>query len=286
MRAVSEAALPRWRRALSSEVSRSLVALTIAVVVDTVFIVTTFEQLDPQRPFRLYLDDVVLLFTVYQLVYVTVTLTVFARTSDRELARVASTFLPSSWVRRWVYLTEPGAGAALTVGVLAMVSAVAVLPRTADLPSRFSPHVLTALSLTLIITAWATMVLTYAVDYLRRDHQGGGLNFPGGGTRAFTDYLYFSVSVATTFGTTDVTVTRSELRRTVTGQALTAFAFNTVIPHLVGDRPRVLTARVTYVRRLSAARCPGPARASATCRPAPGSRAPTPPTTGGTWTTA
>lgn len=55
-----------------------------------------------------------------------------------------------------------------------------------------------------------------------------GLDFPGQSTPGFVDYLYFAASVATTFGTTDVQITSSRLRRAVTGHSVVTFVFNTV----------------------------------------------------------
>lgn len=49
------------------------------------------------------------------------------------------------------------------------------------------------------------------------------------GQHGFADYFYFSLTVATTFGATDVDVMTTRMRRTVTGHAALAFLFNTVI---------------------------------------------------------
>ena len=72
-----------------------------------------------------------------------------------------------------------------------------------------------------------------ALHPARRDRATPGCSSPAPTPPQFLDYLYFAVSVATTFGTTDVNVTNRVLRRTVTGQAVLAFAFNTVILALV-----------------------------------------------------
>ena len=53
--------------------------------------------------------------------------------------------------------------------------------------------------------------------------------FPGGGERSFTDYLYFSLMVQTTFGATDVAVESPGMRRAVMTHGVVAFVFNTVI---------------------------------------------------------
>ena len=125
---------------------------------------------------------------------------------------------------------QPGASMAASYAVIAMAAAVwLALSRGSDVGLPAS-GVMTAL---LVLAAWATMVVTYAADYARRQAVSPGLEFPGEQPTGFGDYLYFSVAVSTTFGTTDVTVATRALRRVVTGHALVAFVFNTVIVGLL-----------------------------------------------------
>ena len=56
-----------------------------------------------------------------------------------------------------------------------------------------------------------------------------GLDFPGSEEPSFTDYLYMSIAVQTTFGTTDVDVQTRVMRRVVLRHCVLAFGFNTVI---------------------------------------------------------
>ncbi len=174
-------------------------------------------------------DSVLVVLGAYQLLYVLLTLTVYLPAPAAAVARAAAAMPRRDLVHRWLFVAEPGAGAALSVGAGAMAAAVVVLPQAGDVPSALPAPVLVGICLGLIVTAWATMVLTYAVDYLRRDLTDGGMRFPGDEQRVFSDYLYVAVSVGTTFGTTDVEVTTSAMRRTVTGQGLAAFVFNAVI---------------------------------------------------------
>lgn len=165
----------------------------------------------------------------YQVLYVLLTLAVYLPAGPHVVARAAAAMPRRGPVHRWLLLTEPGAGAALAVGLGAMVTAVVVLPQAGAVPSGLPQPVLVACGIVLVVSAWVTMVVTYAIDYLRRDLRDGGLRFAGDEPRVFADYLYVAVAVATTFGTTDVEVTRSALRRTVTGHALAAFVFNAVV---------------------------------------------------------
>lgn len=89
-----------------------------------------------------------------------------------------------------------------------------------------------AVIIALLVASWLSVVVTYSVEYMCRDQREPGtqLSFPGGNDDLrWMDYLYFSFGVSTTFGTTDVDVQDTSMRRTVTGQGIIAFIFNTVI---------------------------------------------------------
>ncbi|UUI71738.1 DUF1345 domain-containing protein [Cellulomonas xiejunii] len=214
----------RLRDRLLTEAARSYVAGGVATVLSLAPVMSSADG----RQWGV-VDHLLVFLAGYQLVYVVLTLAVYLPASPRTVARAAVAMPRRGLVHRWLLVAEPGAGAALVVGAGAMAAAVVVLPQADRFSSVLSAPLLVAICVALIVSAWATMVLTYAVDYLRRDAATGGLRFPGEGPRVFSDYLYVAVSVGTTFGTTDVEVTSSALRRTVTGQALAAFLFNAVI---------------------------------------------------------
>ncbi len=212
------------RDRLLTEAARSYVAGGTAIVLSLTPVMPSADG----RPWWV-VDHLLVFLAAYQLVYVGLTLAVFLPASPQTVARAGAAMPRRGFVHRWLLVAEPGAGAALVVGAGAMAAAVVVLPQADRFTSALPAPLLVAMCVVLIVTAWATMVLTYAVEYLRRDGATGGLRFPGEGPRVFSDYLYVAVSVGTTFGTTDVEVTSSALRRTVTGQALAAFLFNAVI---------------------------------------------------------
>jgi len=113
----------------------------------------------------------------------------------------------------------------MTVIVLAILIAVPAL--------RTQPITL-GLGLAMVGSVWASVMLTYAVHYARTDLAAAAnghpeLGFPGDADRSFSDYLYMSAMIQATFGTTDVEVRSTAMRRTVTGQAVLAFVFNTGI---------------------------------------------------------
>ena len=57
----------------------------------------------------------------------------------------------------------------------------------------------------------------------------GGLEFPHGAEPCELDFAYFSFTVGMTFQVSDVTVVSTAMRRTVLGQAVLAFAYNTAV---------------------------------------------------------
>ncbi|TDT32907.1 DUF1345 domain-containing protein [Naumannella halotolerans] len=90
--------------------------------------------------------------------------------------------------------------------------------------------VLTVLGVT---AAWVMMVLAYTVDYARANAVQEGLEFPGVEHPVFSDYVYQSLTVATSVATSDADITSRSMRRLVSGNAVVAFVFNTVIVALL-----------------------------------------------------
>lgn len=101
------------------------------------------------------------------------------------------------------------------------------------LPTVRGNPVFLVLGGTLVVCAWVDMLVTYAAYYARKHIGEGGFAFPGEGGTSMEDFLYFASAVQTTFGTTDVTVVSTSMRRTVRIHAMLAFAFNTVIVALL-----------------------------------------------------
>ena len=174
---------------------------------------------------------------IWCLVYVLATVRAFAGAPADVLRRLIR---PRSgrphWDSLWAAILRGGSDGPLLAVVFAAVAlvAAAVLPRIDRLvPSGSEQAVLLVLSVSAVVLCWTVLAVGFAVHYIRLDVRHSGLQFPGSEPPQFLDYLYFAVSVATTFGTTDVNVTDRLLRRTVTGQAVLAFAFNTVILALV-----------------------------------------------------
>lgn len=165
---------------------------------------------------------------LYLALYVVLTWFVFRHAPPESVRAWAARTRQGSWVDKYVLAKGPGTGLATTAASLALM-AVFLLPRAGgEVPSG----VPVVLSVVVIVAAWLAVALSYSVDYLCRDARGPrGLDFPGTPQPVWSDYLYFSlsVSVSTTFGTTDTAVCHSAMRRVVATHGLIAFAFNTVI---------------------------------------------------------
>jgi len=133
------------------------------------------------------------------------------------------------------------AESALTVLVVAIVAAVAGLAGTvvelsaAKLPG--APHALAhvALALSTVVGGWLLLPTLFALTYASRyfhSPQGRGLQFAGADAAFkpdYSDFLYFSFTIAVASQTADVSVTTTTMRRLVLLQSLLSFAFNTAI---------------------------------------------------------
>lgn len=116
------------------------------------------------------------------------------------------------------------------LGALASLAAIALELQSAR--QQHDPrHVLLALST--VAASWLLLPVEFGIAYASRyhsSHKGGhGLEFPGDdeGPPDYADFLYFSITVAATSQTSDVSVSSRAMRRLVLVQALLAFVFNT-----------------------------------------------------------
>lgn len=122
----------------------------------------------------------------------------------------------------------PTTGVSIFVAGAALAVAVLWLPGHGG--GSLPDAVRVAVAIALVVVGRVCVVVSFAVAFHADDlvEDGRALEFPGEDPAEWADYVYFAVSVMTTFGTTDVTVTSREMRRTVTANAASAFVFNTV----------------------------------------------------------
>ncbi|NYE00036.1 putative membrane protein [Kineosphaera limosa] len=179
-----------------------------------------------------FLGYTLVLLATYLAIYALMTIVVFARVSPQECREWARSTQPGTRVERFVLGTQPGAG--MATGLSAISLGAVVIGQSADFWWALGLSTIAGaiVIVALLVASWLSVVLTYAVEYMCRDQREPGtqLSFPGGADDLrWVDYLYFSFGVNTTFGTTDVDIQESTMRRTVMGHGIIAFIFNTVI---------------------------------------------------------
>lgn len=115
-----------------------------------------------------------------------------------------------------------------TVVTMAVMAAIAgELPRA----SGGNPVAMAKLIGTLML-AWLFTNTVYALHYAHiyySSQNGGdqrGIDFPGGDSPDYVDFLYFSFTLGMTFQTSDVQITGRSIRRIATLHSFAAFVFN------------------------------------------------------------
>ncbi|MFG3093250.1 DUF1345 domain-containing protein [Streptomyces sp. NPDC048202] len=178
---------------------------------------------------RLSAGDIgVLALFAYLLPYLALTVAAFSRASPERVRAWAGRDSRGTVLQRYVIGTAPGPGVSLFIAAAALAVAVVWLPGHLGTTFPVVPRVLVALAL--VAVAWVCVAVSFAVTFQADDIVEGGsaLDFPGPDSPLWGDYLYFALSVMTTFGATDVSVTSREMRRTVSANSVIAFVFNTV----------------------------------------------------------
>ncbi|MEU6733357.1 DUF1345 domain-containing protein [Streptomyces physcomitrii] len=173
-------------------------------------------------------DVGVLVTFTYLVGYLALTLAAFLGASPARIRAWVHRTKRGTTLQRYVLGTAPGPGVSLFIAEAALVAAVLWLP--GHLGSALPAPPRAVLALALVAVAWVCVAVSFAVAFHADNLMAGerALDFPGEGPAVWADYVYFALSVMTTFGTTDVTVTTREMRRTVAANAVIAFVFNTV----------------------------------------------------------
>lgn len=178
---------------------------------------------------RLSAGDIgVLSLFAYLLPYLALTLGAFSSASPERIRSWAERDSRGTVLQRYVIGTAPGPGVSLFIAAAALAVAVVWLPGHLGTTFPAIPRVLVALAL--VAVAWVCVAVSFAVTFQADDIVEGdsGLDFPGPDSPLWGDYVYFALSVMTTFGATDVSVASRPMRRTVSANSVIAFVFNTV----------------------------------------------------------
>lgn len=216
----------RPRLSLLPEASRQLVALLVGVVVGLVcaplWSAVAGESIPGMQRAAVGLG-------AFVVAYAIVTHLAFRWASPARLRAWAQSARRVTWVQRWVLGALPGSNFATAVSIIALALTFAWLPKL-EAPTSLQTTVPLVGALLVVAGAWATLAVTYAVDYLVRDlADEPALAFPGEAQRTWLDYLYFSLSVSASLGPGDVQVLSTDFRRVVSGHVVLAFLFNAVI---------------------------------------------------------
>ena len=138
--------------------------------------------------------------------------------------------------RRRAAADDPGRHVVWVIVILASgfsLFATTVVLREARLRAPEARDLFVALCVAAVAGAWmlthTAYTLRYAHLYYRDDDGEGGLTFPGEGRPAYADFAYFAFTIGMCFQVSDVCITSTTIRRTVLGQGLLSFAYNTAI---------------------------------------------------------
>jgi len=160
---------------------------------------------------------------VYAAVYLALTAVLFQRSDSAAVAaRIAEHRLPRSRLRRWLSGRQSVRAIVTFTSFYALLSAAWALPRRNDLLPG-APLVLAVIAVLAVALAWLLAHVQFAQHYTLRYYDAAAdrpLEFPGRTEPDYWDFSYFSIAVATTFGTTDVAVATAAMRRAVLGHAV------------------------------------------------------------------
>ncbi|MFD7966679.1 DUF1345 domain-containing protein [Streptomyces zaomyceticus] len=213
----------RTRNRWLSERRRSAVSLAVALGSAGLLVGIDGSQV------RMSAADVgVLVLVAYLLPYLLLTSVAFSTAPPERIRDWARREERGTVLQRYVLGTAPGPGVSLFIAAGALLVAVVWFPGHIDSALPVVTRGVTAL--VLVVVAWISVVVAFAVAFHADDlvEDGQALEFPGGQAPLWGDYVYFALSVMTTFGTTDVTVLSREMRRTVAANSVIAFVFNTI----------------------------------------------------------
>ena len=224
---IRPARIPR----LASDNARGYIILGVGIPVALVIPIVLYLVGGPRDEATLTLATLFLAWTFVSVMTTIATLAVYLPADAAELRRwLVATTPRTNRARALNVLNGGGAtGWAVTGSLIAVIAVATMLFQggAADHPVVVWSGVAT------VVTSLAMTISSYAVRYAREYAVGGGIEFPGDERPRFADFLYLSVQVATTFGSSDVTITTPRARKLVTVNSLTSFVINTVVVALL-----------------------------------------------------
>lgn len=214
---------------LASDILRGFLALGMSAIIALLYPPLVALLAGPQKLTSILVGSLLMWWCMFALLTSILTWVAFRRASGQQLSKWLAATTPTDGIQRVIWMINGGGATSWAiVGSVTAMSAIVVLSTNAEF--RTDPLVLIP-AISLVVASVSMMISAYAVHYARENtrHGGVGLEFPGRDAPRFVDYYYLSVQVATTFSPSDVMITSSNMRRTVSVHSVISFAFNTVI---------------------------------------------------------
>jgi uncharacterized membrane protein len=129
------------------------------------------------------------------------------------------------------HATENDANRHILLAITGIVMAVLLTAIAAETVGHNPQPFTKSLIIGTLALAWVFSNTVYALHYahlvyMHPDAGCVGLEFPGTPQPVYWDFVYFSFTCGMAFATSDVVITETHMRKTVTIHCLAAFAFN------------------------------------------------------------
>lgn len=216
---------------LVSDTARYVLATAVTAVLAAAYgsVVTALEP-GSLRSLRFIVSVYFGAWSVYSLLYTGLTWAVLHRADGFQLVRWLT---EDRQGRRRRQRAEWLAGSGGPYGAVSFcAAAIGAVGVASVLPQLRGDPLVIVLAVLVVASSWLLILVVYTVHYARENTHRGGLEFRGAdddGPPRLADYLYHSVQVGTAYNGADVTATSRAMRRTVTGHAVVAFVYNTVL---------------------------------------------------------
>jgi uncharacterized membrane protein len=162
---------------------------------------------------------------LYAAIYLALTWLAVRRSDAATLRAVSARPDRRALLTGWL-VTSP-AQFSQAAAAVALVATVLAMPQAREL--GVDEGWVLAVCLVAVVASWLVLQTGFLLTYVATHDEHGGLDFPGGTSPGLVDFVYFTVAVGTTFGTTDVSVTATAMRRQVLAHGVLAFVFNTLV---------------------------------------------------------
>lgn len=185
---------------------------------------------DPAVRLPLAIVLLVLAMSLYSAAFAVLTHLVLRRLDRPSLLAAArlSRARQSSRLLRWLGMRSTTGAESLQLLISACAMVYVLQTRPAHVPVEY----LLGVTVLVLVTAWMSCAVGYAVDYAAHDCHGEAFRLDGEedpSRRAYEEYLYIAVLVQTSSAPADFAPLTREARRTLRGQSVLAHVMATVV---------------------------------------------------------